>query len=385
VTEPAVDIEVGARASLLARSPIPTPTGLIVLVTAASLGLLRPPGAPADLLFAGIVALLGVGYALAWRTGIERLVLLRRLPKVATKGDALKIVHVLLNSSGRLVRNVSVVERPGPLHGGALPAGSAGTFFAEILPGLRAEARTRLFLGRRGPLHLDGVTLAAGDPFGLFVAQRFVPVPGDVLVQPRPRRAEALASVAAEIRRAALEGGAGEWSRVREWRPGDPLRSVHWRLTARRGFPIVRTSDQPRGHATCLILDRRPGSGKRAAATFEQAVALTAGLGLALLEHGSVLSFLAPGDRQPVSLDRLRGRAGGQRLLEALARVSPDAVGLQALPTQRAISAATLVTSRAVGVPPELATKIAIVVQAQRLPSLQPKIIRCASAAGATR
>lgn len=200
-----------------------------------------------------------------------------------------------------------------------------------------------------------------------------------------PRRSEALASVAAEIRRTSLEGGAGEWSRVREWRPGDALRSVHWRLTARRGFPIVRTSERHRGHATCLILDRRPGSGERAAATFEQAVALTAGLGLALLEQGSVLSFLAPGDRQPVSLERLRGRAGGQRLLEALARVTPDPIGVFALSPHAATSGVTLVTSGSMGVPPELAKTVAVVVQAQRLPSLPPRIVRYGTATGAAR
>jgi len=338
-------------------------------VTVASLAVFRPPGPLADLLLASLGAIVGLALILAYRCGIDDLEVRRRLPRVGTKGGTLDVVHEVINTGSRLIHGATLVERPGPLEKDALPAGGSGTFFPQILPQMRSEARTRLFVGRRGPLTLEGVTLTLGDPFGLFVFERQIDLPGEVLVQPRPRRASGLSALAHSVRRAAMETAASEWSKVREWRAGDPLRSVHWRLTAKRGFPIVKTSEAPRGQRTEVVLDRRPRDGRRAGPAFEYAVSLAAGLSLTLLEQGAEVCFRAPGDLNDVALDRLRGRAGGARLLEALALVAPDKRGLDAA-GDLDLSRAVVVTSRRSSRP------CAFLVVASTLPSIPPEVRR---------
>lgn len=339
-------------------------------MTVVSLAIFRPPGPLADLLLTGLAALVGLGLFLAYRTGLGSLEVRRRLPRVGTKGETLAVVHDVVNRSSRLVQGVTITERPAPTMGEALPAGSSGTFFPQILPRLRAEARTRLFVGRRGRLELEGLTLTASDPFGMFSVERFVPLPCEVLVQPRPRRAPALTVLASEVRRAAMETAASDWSKVREWREGDPLRSVHWRLTARRGFPIVKTAELPRGQRALIVLDRRPAGGRRAAAAFEYAISLAAGLSITLLEQGSEVRLLAPGELGPLTLGGLRGRPGGGRLLEALALVTPDALGIEALAADVDLTNAVVVTSR-----PE-SLQCGFLIQAPTLPSIPPTVTR---------
>jgi len=134
------------------------------------------------------------------------------------------------------------------------------------------------------------------------------------------------------------------WTGVREWRAGDPVRLVHWRLTARRGFPVVKTLPRRADRTVVLVLDRTPRPGARnPRLEFERAVAQAAGVGQAALAEGPV-RFLAPGEEAPLDLGEVRGRTGAAALLEALALVGPDPVGLGALPA--GVAAPLVVSAR---------------------------------------
>lgn len=308
----------------------------MALVAIASVAVLRPPGQLADLLLVGLIGLVAVAFVLAWRSGLDGLEVQRRLPRVATKGEALLIVHEVVNVGGRVVRDLALAE--------LWEGGGSRTFFHQLPPGTRAEARTRMFLGQRGRLVLKGVVLQHGDPFGLFSTERVVPLPGQVLVQPRPRSVAGAMALARALRRGAGGFDAQDWASVREWREGDPLRFINWRLTARRGYPVVRVSPNQPVSISLIVLDRALPGGPRAEAEFEKAVSLAAGLGLAMLGRGTELRFLAPGAADPVALDGLRGRAGASRLLEALALIAPDGAGLGAASDD--LAQAALVTAR---------------------------------------
>ncbi len=318
-----------ARAALLSAGwPRPTPSGAIALVAAASVGLTRPIGALGDLLLAFLIALLAGAYLLAWRAGVGGLEVRRLLPAVATKGEALTVVHLVTHGGGGVLHDLALTELPREAAAEPGLAGS-GTYFPQVLPGLVLEARTRLFVGRRGRLALDRLAAVTGDPFGLFTRTATLALPAEVLVRPRPERAAAAAALAHARRRGALGGAlaeAPEWAGVREGRSGDPLRLVHWRLTARRGAPIVRLLEQERPGAARLVLDRRlAGRRPRALAELEQAIALTAGLGLELLGRGHEVELAAaagPGEEAPLRLT-LRGGEGRTRLLDALALITP--------------------------------------------------------------
>lgn len=311
--------------------PRPTPAGSGLLVAAASLLLLRPPGALADLLLLGLGALAAVSWGLAWRAGRAAPLVRRRLPAVATRGELVHVVHAVEERRGVAQRAVWVREL-------APPRGV--TFFPALQAGERLEAATRVWAGQRGRLRLPGVLVQVEDPFGLFEVRVRRDLPGEVLVRPRPRRVAARLALLARPARG-RDAGDG-WTSVREWRPGDPRRDVSWRLSARRGCPVM-VQRPPRPEQGALLVLDRALAGAREQLRFERAVALTAGIGLILLEEGRTVRFVAPGAADGLDLT-LRGRPGGQRLLEALALLQPDPGGLAHLPGEVDLGEALLVS-----------------------------------------
>lgn len=103
--------------------------------------------------------------------------------------------------------------------------------------------------GRRGCHPLSPPRLATGFPFGLHRASRPCEVAESLLVWPRtvdlddvPRTSAAAAALDAAP--ATRSGDAGDVSGTRPFRPGDPLRRVHWPLTARGGGMVVKERDE---------------------------------------------------------------------------------------------------------------------------------------------
>jgi uncharacterized protein (DUF58 family) len=281
-------------------------------IAAVSLGVLRPPGALADLLLTALLAFLLAGWLLARRAGLSEVEVRRRLPRVATRGDALTIVHEVCQPGPGLLRNLEVCELPDSL---------GRTTFPALLPGCTLQAATRAFAGQRGLLQLRSVLLRSGDPFGLFAVEERRPLADEVLIRPRPRRADGRLALN-RLRRERVGLESSEWESVREWRPGDPLRRVHWRATARRGYPIVRTAPRLRAQALVLALDLGlDGASPAELRRFERAVALAAGVGLSVLERGGALTLVTLGDGADDLA--LRGRPGATRLLARLAEVEP--------------------------------------------------------------
>lgn len=109
-----------------------------------------------------------------------------------------------------------------------------------ILPGQQTKVRYRVIPLRRGEHTVGPVELTISDLLGLFEARRVLPVTDRVLVMPRPvplpnrvwegggrGRAHQVSS------RRALKGEGTDWHGTREYTPGDPLRRINWRATAR--------------------------------------------------------------------------------------------------------------------------------------------------------
>ena len=114
----------------------------------------------------------------------------------------------------------------------------------------------------------------------------------------------------------------GELVGVRGYRRGDPMRSIHWRQTARHDALIVRErTDSGRQSRRCtVILDTRSRSYADAAADpFERAVSLAAGLLDTAVAHGITIDLVLPAGRYIVQDQQSRSHA-----LDALAAASLD-------------------------------------------------------------
>jgi len=189
-----------------------------------------------------------------------------------------------------------------------------------VPPGRTARAECAIKFGTRGTYDLDVLTVSTGFPFGLFVKVRRVRQPAELVIWPRnDYPSDHLVGGGgggrpslAKVDSAPL-GARGEFRALREFRPGDDQRDVHWRSSARAGTPVVREYLGDSTTDLWLALDPRGEGGERA----EQALAGIASIATAA--SGDGLRFA-------VSVGaRVFGARGGtghlQEVLTALARL----------------------------------------------------------------
>jgi uncharacterized protein (DUF58 family) len=182
-------------------------------------------------------------------------------------------------------------------------------------------------LPRRGRHRLPGLRITTRFPFGLFVKAGRIQANAEVIVFP------ALAAVAAAID---VPGGGGhprprrgrgqELHNLREMRPGDDPRLVHWRVSARTGVTITREMEAEATADVRLVLE---GRGSSDPAHLEGALSRAASLAVHFLRRGASVELVGPG----VSVGRGTGREHERRLLTALALWEPAA---GAVPARRA-------------------------------------------------
>lgn len=168
------------------------------------------------------------------------------------EGDRLRL-RALVRARGRARGPVRVTA----------DVGAAAVDVAVPAAGRAGTAVERdLGLARRGVVNLASARLEVGDPLGLFRAVRRLP--GRELAVVLPRFAalpEARRPDEIEDAFAARRAGSGlELFGAREYRPGDPLRRIHWRLSARRpgATLVVREYEPPGRRSLLLVLDGAP-------------------------------------------------------------------------------------------------------------------------------
>ncbi len=94
---------------------------------------------------------------------------------------------------------------------------------------------------------------------------------------------------------AAFRGRGMDFDRVREYVPGDEVRTIDWNVTARTGHPFVKQFREERELELMLLVDvsasQEFGSGRRS--KLEAAVELSALLALSAVENGDKVGLLA--------------------------------------------------------------------------------------------
>ncbi len=190
---------------------------------------------------------------------------------------------------------------------------------------------------RRGPVRLDAFEVTTTFPFGLMRKSLRFAQQGEVLIHPeiRPLRAEVLARVTAGgvggHRLSSRPGGFDDFFGVREYRPGDSVRSIAWKRLAGTGqLATIERSRSVPPRVRVLIDLRTPTAALRAAdgedprALEEQAIVLAASF-LALADRlGYEYALCVAGfELPPVSLRK--GHFHREKLLSLLAALDLDA------------------------------------------------------------
>jgi uncharacterized protein (DUF58 family) len=193
-----------------------------------------------------------------------------------------------------------------------------------LLPGVEAVRHYELPTAARGRVTVGPLTLHRTDPFDL--ARRALPTGETATLWVHPRQHPARALVAG-VPRHHHEGapdsslrGSVELLDVREYVPGDEVRHLHWKATARTGRLMVRDLADPRRGRTTVLLDNRPGvlTGE----LFEEAVDLAASL-LCASALAAQDTRLRTWSGREVAVQG--GPVAARRLLDELSEVRQDA------------------------------------------------------------
>ena len=190
----------------------------------------------------------------------------------------------------------------------------------------QVEARMEVTPLRRGPLRFTGATIARADALGIFRGFVKVTKPGTVLVLPRRYPVPALELPGARqhqrggVTHASAIGDSEEFVSLRDYRPGDPLRHIHWKSWARTGRPIVKEFQDEFFVRHALILDTFATDAQ--AEAFEEAVSVAASFACTVATQESLLDLMFVGP-QAVCFTAGRGVAHTEQALEILAGVQP--------------------------------------------------------------
>ena len=177
---------------------------------------------------------------------------------------------------------------------------------------------------RRGYVHFNSVTFTRPDPFGLFNALYTYPLMDTLLVLPKRYPVKPIFLSGSRcyqrggVQLAMSVGDAEEFVSLRDYRPGDSLRHIHWKSLAKLGKPVIKEFQDEFFVRHALILDTF--TTRRTAQHFEAAVSVAASLVSSPRSQEILLDLLFVGT-QAYCFTEGRGLAQTENLLEVLACV----------------------------------------------------------------
>lgn len=193
-------------------------------------------------------------------------------------------------------------------------------------PNTQIQWRAHTICTRRGVFSLGPWELRLGEPFGILRVHQLYRQPQEILVYPplatlpehilphhgalgdhrpinQPLQAETIASTS-----------------VRSYVPGDPLRHIHWRTSARRGEPFVKIFAPEAASNIWLVpdFDAAVHVGDSDNSSEEMMATIVASLAAELLQQNLAVGMFAGADQESVVLPR-QGQPHLWSILQAIA------------------------------------------------------------------
>ncbi len=300
-----------------------TPAGrflLVVLVIAALVGM-DTNQSLAYQVFTFLAVTMTLAF-LAGRTARSRLQAERRLPGSAMAGEAILYQLTIRNLDSKSYSDITVSESVGGDAVMWLPE----SVVAKLPPLGVSEINAEVVPQHRGKLNLTGVAVSLPDALGITRRRQDVPAHSSVLVLPKRYTVPAVNLPGTReyqpggVTLSSSIGESLEFESLREYRPGDPIRKIHWRSWARAGKLIVKEYQDEYFVRHGLVLDTFPTTNNPQ--VFEEAVSVAASFACSVLTQESLLDLLFVGT-ETYRFTAGRGLGGPEKMLEVLACVEP--------------------------------------------------------------
>lgn len=296
----------------------------VILIAAFSVFLLVLYGGKTALVFLLFLILLALlGFVLTWRA-FQKLCLERKVkPTRVSCGETAQIELIVENRSSMPLVWVEIWDDFQPY---MVPQGGAPRFALSLKPHEKKTITYRALLNKRGEYALRPLIVSAGDPWDLWRREKEFPAPASLIVFPR-------VLPISEIRLPLKKPFEGKRSGIRayedytaisglrDYLPIDPLKRIHWKVSAHAGKMLVKEFEFSASTTLAVWLDLvSTGHGKEFMEIYEEYASMIAASILyhASDEHIPALLQVFPSKRKEASLGK--GKEHFLRQMEVLAR-----------------------------------------------------------------
>ncbi|MFN8595238.1 MAG: DUF58 domain-containing protein [Anaerolineae bacterium] len=270
----------------------------------------------------------GIGILRSPTTGQIRLRATRSAAKTSVDAVTAIEVGVTISNDGAALVHLRLVD--------ALQAGmkiTVGKTEQSVVLRAGEEALIQYtFQSERGSFAWKTIRAVVRDPFGLIESPIDLPAEAEIRVQPQlrkfrpfPLHPQDTLHSAGSIPARLAGSGTNFWG-VREYHPGDPLRRLDWRLTARHpGQFFTKEFEQEEIADIGLILDARQKTDLRLGedSLFEHSARAAASLAEVFLRQGNRVSLLIY-RKHMVNVFPGYGKVQLNRILRALAQTTTE-------------------------------------------------------------
>ena len=278
------------------------------------------------------------------------------LPRFATVGVKLRYSLTIYNQTGKIQRGLKLLENfadPRPsftefkqiLESSTQKKGFTSIYYlwlqaiarnrkAQIqivhIPTLLPRSTTKVTVeitpSHRGLMRLSGVTIARADPFNIFHAFKTIAKARSLLVLPQRYQIPQIYLAGSRnfqsgnVSLTSSVGDSEEFMSLRDYRPGDSLRKIHWKSWAKTDKPVVKEEQEEFFVRHGLILDTfgvDPHS-----EILEEAISVAASFACDFRTQESLLDLMFVG-LEAYCFTSGRGLGNTEKMLEILAGVVP--------------------------------------------------------------
>ncbi|MBX7259401.1 MAG: DUF58 domain-containing protein [Candidatus Hydrogenedentes bacterium] len=247
---------------------------------------------------------------------LRKLHIEREAPAAAHRDEAFALT-IRIENRRRILPSISV-----RVENADAPGVSIG--YVMAIPGKHtAIVRTNGKFEKRGVYELPDIVLVTSFPFGLIESRRRIRDPHEIVVYPR---VHAVRTAVVEKSRATGEipqisrGAGDEFFSLRDYIPGDDLRHIAWRASARSGTLLVKELEKQATRRVVFVFDSRRVDLPDFDDHFEQAIELVASLAQSLLNRQYAVALVT----SSLSVGEGEGQAHALKILDALARLNPS-------------------------------------------------------------